>query len=257
MSKRKVSRNLRGFIKLNPLCCFCSGTRATETIDHIPPRAAFTKKQYPKGFKFPACNVCNNKTSFDEQLFAALSILTANPLDGLYIPQYDYNRAISTLSRLKKFGFTPAKIDSVRRQSILNSSGLPIMNLNGEMIKSLNKVHVKIIKAILYKHTRSILSNAIILIKRLPNLSVPEFMNQLTTSLFPFAIVPDMTQSENDQFIYYMKETETGCYGIFRIHQCSAVMFTIFTKKQFSESKEKRIELRKKFGADFEYSEWT
>jgi hypothetical protein len=37
---QRTSRKAR-FLKEHPLCCFCGGTRAATTLDHVPPRLAF------------------------------------------------------------------------------------------------------------------------------------------------------------------------------------------------------------------------
>lgn len=65
-----AKRKREDFLTKHPLCCFCGGSVPSETLDHIPPRVLFTRKEWPEGFVFPACKNCNSRTSQIEQVIA-------------------------------------------------------------------------------------------------------------------------------------------------------------------------------------------
>lgn len=51
-------------------CIYCGG--ATETKDHVPPRILLDEPHPENLHKVPACLICNNGFSFDEEYFACL-----------------------------------------------------------------------------------------------------------------------------------------------------------------------------------------
>ena len=67
MSQSKNKR--RRFLAEHPICCFCGGSTASETIDHVPCRACFRGRNYPETFEFPACERCNDASRQDEVVF--------------------------------------------------------------------------------------------------------------------------------------------------------------------------------------------
>ncbi len=62
----------REFLLKHPLCCFCGGESAADTVDHVPSRQMFSLRRRPKGLEVPACKQCNNSTSQHEQVAAML-----------------------------------------------------------------------------------------------------------------------------------------------------------------------------------------
>lgn len=61
----------------HPKCCFCEGSQAATTVDHVPARICFVGKEGPEDFEFPACKECNNLSGLSE-LVAALYIRMAD-----------------------------------------------------------------------------------------------------------------------------------------------------------------------------------
>lgn len=57
-------------------CIYCASTPTT--IEHMPPRILFFRKQRPKGFEFASCEECNNGTR-GADLVASLFAHIANP----------------------------------------------------------------------------------------------------------------------------------------------------------------------------------
>lgn len=59
------------FFRDHPVCCYCSGRRATTEVDHNPHRGLFPKGGVPKDLRFPSCSECNAKKK-DAESRAAL-----------------------------------------------------------------------------------------------------------------------------------------------------------------------------------------
>jgi len=81
---KKLGRKKR-FLIGHPCCCFCGGTVASTTIDHVPPKACFPDGYSPEDFEFPACEACNQGSKRDDQLF------------GFYSQLLDFNESNRTL----------------------------------------------------------------------------------------------------------------------------------------------------------------
>ncbi|GGB05919.1 hypothetical protein [Allosediminivita pacifica] len=82
-------RRLERLKKDHPFCCFCGGTRETETIEHAPPKAFFKDKARLRGLEFPACKRCNNGSSQLDQVASWVAygmglIRRDDPQDGYW-----------------------------------------------------------------------------------------------------------------------------------------------------------------------------
>lgn len=74
-----IARNRKKtFLTQHPFCAFCGGKTPSTTIEHCPPRSLFQNKVWPEGFEFPACNDCNQNSSDDDLIIAALCRLTSD-----------------------------------------------------------------------------------------------------------------------------------------------------------------------------------
>ena len=68
MGMSKIRR--QKFFILNPNCVFCGGITPATTIEHCPPKSMFDNKEWPEGFEFSSCSICNQGTS-DQDLIVA------------------------------------------------------------------------------------------------------------------------------------------------------------------------------------------
>ena len=68
----------RKFFLHNPLCCFCGGGSEATTIDHIPARSFFVNRKHPKGYEFPACVSCQNRTTGAEDTVRLIALMQAS-----------------------------------------------------------------------------------------------------------------------------------------------------------------------------------
>ena len=71
---KEASAKEVAFSKTN-MCVFCGGTTQATTVDHCPPRAIFSRRQWPEGYVFPACMACNAGSKLAENWVALLSRL--------------------------------------------------------------------------------------------------------------------------------------------------------------------------------------
>jgi hypothetical protein len=68
MGDKKVRR--AKFFAENSHRCFCGGEALATTEDHIPSRSILDARQWPEGYRFPACAACNRVTPSDEVVIA-------------------------------------------------------------------------------------------------------------------------------------------------------------------------------------------
>lgn len=61
------------FLAEHKYCCFCGGTEPAVEEDHVPPRVVFDNREWPEGYVFPACEVCNRSTRLQDQLLGLLA----------------------------------------------------------------------------------------------------------------------------------------------------------------------------------------
>jgi hypothetical protein len=59
----EAKNRTKRFLSEHPFCVFCGGHAQTTSIEHCPPRALFQNRQWPEGFEFPACDLCNQGSS--------------------------------------------------------------------------------------------------------------------------------------------------------------------------------------------------
>lgn len=74
-----ATRHRRLFLAQHAVCAFCGGKERAVTIEHCPPRAMFQYRQWPEGFEFPACTLCNQGTDNEDLLVAVLARM--NPFE--------------------------------------------------------------------------------------------------------------------------------------------------------------------------------
>ncbi len=158
----KLSRQAR-FLKLHPLCCFCGGTRAATTVDHVPPKACFPVGHWPEEFEFPACAACNNGTSKYDTIFGYFSILS------------DFNeenrtpgdrRRLASLENLIALRYPDALPDPVTAQPIFRSGVLytpsPVaysVSATAAVKEAVAVINQKLAHALYYQRTGRILTD--------------------------------------------------------------------------------------------------
>lgn len=80
--QRKEERRVRLLLE-HPWCCFCGGTTPAKTVDHVPARICFRRKEPPEGYEFSACEACNAAAKASEQVVAMYIRLLDHDGDNL------------------------------------------------------------------------------------------------------------------------------------------------------------------------------
>lgn len=157
------------FLKENPYCCFCGGATKSEEPDHIPSRSLFNRRQWPEGFEFPACSLCNRETRSDEQVVAFLSRVFPNPKGEQYVGEFtklcesiahyrqDIVEELSPSLAQKKL--------SARKHNMYPGEGqttndLPLLHLGPLVNEAVLNFSRKLIMALYYKHAGKILPHS-------------------------------------------------------------------------------------------------
>lgn len=145
----------------HPFCCFCGGGSPTTTIDHVPNRASFPKREGPEGYEFPACDACQNDTRLDEIAFSCMVYFNNHDeavaddvglrrlLDGL-------KNNLPHLARFRHMG-PNEKRRAMREMKIERPVGLPlqdipIVEVPSEFRERVNRYLRKMVRALFYKH---------------------------------------------------------------------------------------------------------
>ena len=160
-----ATQRKKKFYAEHPLCIFCGGSKAIESIEHCPPRALFQNADWPEGFAFPACLTCNHGSS-DQDLLVSLLARTGwmKPEDGkddgkvqgliaradMRFPGIVQKMIASPTEarrRNRRLGITPALGETHQQQTI---------NLPPEFNEAIRVFALKLSKGIYYKETGNI-----------------------------------------------------------------------------------------------------
>ena len=82
------SRSRAEVLGLGQRCTYCSDIATT--IEHMPPRSMFRRKQRPNGLEFPCCPVCNQGTSAADLVAGYFARIRPNIKPGDW--QFEENR---------------------------------------------------------------------------------------------------------------------------------------------------------------------
>jgi hypothetical protein len=76
MGQAKIKRgNHNNLLKNYPFCIYCGGTTPADGVDHFPAIVIFDGRKRPKGWEFPACDVCNTGAKHVDLVAAMVSRL--------------------------------------------------------------------------------------------------------------------------------------------------------------------------------------
>ena len=157
----QAAKKRKAFPLTHPACCFCGGSTPATTIDHVPSRACFKRREFPEGFEFPACDKCQNNDRLNEQAFALMCHLSdRNP------ENYDEKLARKLLIGIanNQPNLVPKKINrpneirhGLRRLGLEKKPGvtlsqIPIVSLSPELNPAMRRVGDKIGLALFYRH---------------------------------------------------------------------------------------------------------
>lgn len=191
----------------HPHCCFCGGTRQTETIEHAPPKVFFRDKKRLAGLEFPACKRCNNGSGRLDQVAALICITMSETERPLENKEYFHK----LLGEVKNNDPEVLRyIDNAAATTFLKIRGLrrPMVQTRCDprlMTDYLNPWAAKQAIAFWYQHTRRTFTNEqYVYVKWLTNgqilrAGIPDEVFRLAEN---YAELRQGAQRSSDQFFY-------------------------------------------------------
>lgn len=218
--------SLSDFIAEHPYCCFCGGTTPTQSRDEIPPRTVFFERNWPEGYRFPACNSCNQSSRLIDQALGLISRLSfadalsnketlASHISGVI------NNSPHLLPKIAKSAIEAKKL--LRQLGIQKPAGTfaqdyPVALVPEETIDALNVFFSKLFCALHYKHTGNIVppSSRIAIVKTTNQILFDEnpFGWQTIPAQTHRPIIKRAGKSLHDQFDYnWAHNPEEALFG--------------------------------------------
>lgn len=225
---RAKANRRREFFMRHPFCCFCGGSRASEETDHVPSRVLFRNRQWPEGFEFPACALCNRATALDEQVVAMLAFV-CNSAAGQATPVEVEERIRGVANNhpavLKEMEPTIAQLrGAARRYGIQPQIGrthadLPLLSVRGPLVNAaIDNFARKLACALFYKHAERIVpSRALIAVRWYSNLQIEsdQLPRELADLLVGLPRLQRASTNLQDQFFYRWAVTDTKAMAAF------------------------------------------
>jgi hypothetical protein len=239
-AKRKSTK----FFNQHPLCCFCGGGSLATTIDHVPNRAFFIKRDWPLGYEFPACAKCQKSTRTSELACAAIarSWPTADHADAREVVALYHGLAANDAAAFREFvgpeRLTSLQLPTAVQFRLQTADGDPVMNLGPLMHAHLDDYIGKIVKALYYKHfAKIIVPTAAVVFTLASNADIGTERERRINSMH-FTGVPTLVRCSNsrsgrplsEQFEYtYLHDGLTGD-SVFkiRLHQSFIIAAAVF-----------------------------
>jgi hypothetical protein len=255
---RRAERKRR-FLDAHPLCCFCGGTTAAATIDHIPARGLFLGRVWPDGYEFPACEACNAGAS-DDELMMAVAVRVLLFRDPSSTETQELENALSGLKYrlphvLKKFRES-SRVQArrfLRERGIETTNGgteLFVMHVPEEIQSAAMRYGAKLAKALHYKHTGQIAKcTAAVKVKVMTNadLMAPTFPLESLSVLTNGAVIQRGVTSLKGQFDYRFAITEDARASAFwaLFGESTAMLLAVFSDSQeYEQHKAARLAAR-------------
>jgi hypothetical protein len=159
MGERKLKLvKKRSFLADHPFCCFCGGTVAATTTDHVPNRAFFINRDWPKGYEFPSCSDCQTGSRVAELTCAAVmrSAPATNEIDYDEVVKLYRGLSNNDADAWKEF-LGPERISSLVlpasvQRRLHRPDGGALFNLGPKIHAHIKDYVIKLTKALYYKH---------------------------------------------------------------------------------------------------------
>lgn len=163
-----INRKRReAFFKSHPFCCFCGGLTPATTEDHFPSRAIFTNRQWPVGYVFPACALCQSYSVADEVLVKLITRSTASMADEQ--SERDFTNSVNAVAAMFPDVFRSLILSTNKKRASLRThkmkvppgttvASLPLISLSHPRIhEAIDRFANKLFCALYYMHTGEIL----------------------------------------------------------------------------------------------------
>ena len=258
----QASRNKHKVKAQSTVCILCAKSPPA-TVDHIPPRIFFRKKQWPEGFAFPVCQSCNNDSAIYDRIVAFLAMsgreeIAADDIEDIkklisdvihFHP--DMHAGMLEISTNEKKRFA-------KRANMLPKAGqtfreIPLVHIPDSLHFAVKVFAAKLVKALHFKHTGLVVNPDVgLLFRWFTNANkligelyfLPEITNGLT---FPQRIVRNNVDLR-DQFDYghfISEDKNIAVYRCFFGYSFGFEVFLINDKATFEdcimEAKKKNV----------------
>ena len=225
------------FLVEHPYCCFCGGQAESVEPDHIPSRALFDNRQWPEGYVFPACELCNRASRHDEQVVALLSRMypdansetrEAEFQERVRAVAYNYPEVIEEMKLSVRQARNAIKKYQLELPPGTSSADFPAVFAGGPLVNAAVTTFArKLFCALYYKHTQAILpSSAGIAIRWFTNIQVESgaIPEALAEVLGGMSNLVRCNTSLHDQFFY--RYVMSDCHRI--------AAFLVFFRQSFA-----------------------
>jgi hypothetical protein len=155
--KLQLSKRQR-FLTDHPFCCFCGGTVAATTTDHVPNRAFFVNRNWPEGYEFPSCSNCQSESRVAELTCAAVmrSAPAPNEVDiGEVVKLYrglSNNDPGAWKELLGPERTSSLVLPALVQRRLRRPDGSALFNLGPKIHAHIETYVIKLTKALYYKH---------------------------------------------------------------------------------------------------------
>ena len=222
------SQRKKDFLSKHPTCYFCGGETPAAEPDHIPSRVLFDNRQWPEGYEFPACVLCNRATRHDEQVVAMLSRTypDATTPEGkkeveerIRAVAHNYPEIIQELLPTVRQKRNAAKKYNIQIPNWETSAHVPVLSLKGPLVnKAVTNFGRKLFLALYYKHTGEILTKRSgIAPLWFSNLQIEddELPRELADLVKKFPTLERSKTNLHDQFFYRYVISDCGNLSVF------------------------------------------
>lgn len=178
---------------------------AASTIDHVPYRAFFLKRDGPLDYEFPSCHECQTGSRIEELVISAIARIApnmtednANELDKLFA-----GFACNNPEAFEEL-FGPERLSGLVlprgvQARLHRPNGWTIMNIGERLHKYLESYATKLAKALYYKHASTFVpAKAEIKIRMVTNADIGT-PQELLLSGFIFPETPMLVRCTNKQ----------------------------------------------------------
>ena len=118
-----ATKRKQRFLADHPFCCFCGGGNQSSTIDHVPSRACFPKREGPEGYEFPACERCQRLYRAEEHFFAFFCRMSDT--DNMNYDRATSKRLISGIKNNMPNLLPDTRISANVKKRTLSEFGMP------------------------------------------------------------------------------------------------------------------------------------
>jgi len=213
MSSRAQWR--KQFLAEHPHCCFCGGQTKSAEPDHIPSRVLFENRQWPEGYVFPACELCNRVSRHDEQVVALIARMY--PDANSETRESEFQERVRAVAHNYPEVFQEMKLSVRQARNAVkkyqwelppgtSSADIPAVFVGGPLVNAAVTTFArKLFCALYYKHTQAILPLAGgIAIRWFTNIQVETgaIPKSLAELLGGFSELVRCNTSLHDQFFY-------------------------------------------------------